>query len=56
MNIHKGCVKVLLDRKFALNSPASALNSKKKKRKRKKGMVKRRKIELIRLRRGSFYC
>ena len=35
MNIHKGCVKVLLDRKFALNSPASALNSKKKKEKEK---------------------
>ena len=36
MNIHKGCVKVLLDRKFALNSPTSALNSKKKKEKEKK--------------------
>ena len=36
MNIHKGCVKVLLDRKFALNSPTSALNSKKKKKKKKK--------------------
>ena len=35
MNIHKGCVKVLLDRKFALNSPTSALNPKKKKEKRK---------------------
>ena len=55
MNIHKGSVKVLLDRKFALNSPTSALNKKKKKKK-KKGKVKRRKIELIRLRRGSFYC
>ena len=30
MNIHKGCVKVLLDRKFSLNFPTSALNSKKK--------------------------
>ena len=57
MNIHKGYVKVLFDSKFALNSPTSALNSKKKKKKkRKKGKVKRRKIELIRLRRGSFYC
>ena len=36
MNIHKGCVKVLLDRKFTLNSPTSALNSKKKKEKEKK--------------------
>ena len=36
MNIYKGCVKVLLDRKFALNSPTSALNSKKKKKKKKK--------------------
>ena len=36
MNIHKGCVKVLLDRKFALNSPTSALNSKKKKKKKEK--------------------
>ena len=56
MNIHKGCVKVLLDRKFALNSPTSALNSKKEKKEKKKKKVKRRKIELIRLRRGSFYC
>ena len=38
MNIHKGCVKVLLDRKFALNSPTSALNYiKKKKKKKRKG-------------------
>ena len=36
MNIHKGCVKVLLDRKFALNSPTSALNSKKEKKEKKK--------------------
>ena len=36
MNIHKGCVNVLLDRKFALNSPTSALNSKKKKKKEKR--------------------
>ena len=36
MNIHKGCVKVLLDRKFALNSPTSALNSKRKKRQKRK--------------------
>ena len=36
MNIYKGCVKVLLDRKFALNSPTSALNSKKKKKKKKR--------------------
>ena len=36
MNIHKGCVKVLLDRKFALNSPTSALNSKKKKKEKEK--------------------
>ena len=35
MNIHKGCVKVLLDRKFALNSPTSALNSKKKKKRKR---------------------
>ena len=47
MNIHKGCVKVLLDGKFALNSPTSALNPKKKKK-------KRRNIELIRLRQESF--
>ena len=36
MNIHKGCVKVLFDSKFALNSPTSALNSKKKKKKKEK--------------------
>ena len=36
MNIHKGCVKVLLDRKFSLNFPTSALNSKKKKKKKEK--------------------
>ena len=36
MNIHKGCVKVLLDRKFALNSPTSGLNSKKKKKRKGK--------------------
>ena len=36
MNIHKGCVKVLLDRKFAINSPTSALNSKRKKRQKRK--------------------
>ena len=52
MNIHKGCVKVLLDGKFALNSPTSALNPKKKKRKKIK--IKRRNIELIRLRQESF--
>ena len=44
INFYKGFVKVVFDRKFALNSPASALNKK------KKGKVKRRKIELIRLR------
>ena len=44
MNIHKGCAKVLLDRKFALNSPTSALKDK----------IKRRNIELIRLRQESF--
>ena len=43
INFYKGFVKAVFDRKFALNSPASALNK-------KKGKVKRRKIELIRLR------
>ena len=37
INIHKGSVKVVFNRKFALNSPTSALNKKKKKKERKKG-------------------
>ena len=36
-NIHKGSVKVVFNRKSALNSPTSALNLKKKKKERKKG-------------------
>ena len=48
-NIHKGSVKLVLNSKSGLNSPTSALNSKKKKKKRK-GKEKRSKIELTRLR------
>ena len=49
MNIHKGSLKVIFKRKFALNSPNLCITLKKK-----KGKGKRRKIELIRSRLGSF--
>ena len=35
-NIHKGSVKLVLNSKSGLNSPTSALNSKKKKKKKEK--------------------
>ena len=35
-NVHKVSVKLVLDSKFGLNSPTSALNSKKKKKKKRK--------------------
>ena len=47
-NVHKGSVKLVLNSKSGLNSPTSALNSKKKKK--RKGKEKRSKIELTRLR------